>query len=506
MAMSCEQIDEQMIDFLYGELSPDARAAFEAHLPGCDRCRREVESFGDTRALARAGLDEAPPPHLRARIVAAARAALPATATATATATEAETETATAVPPPDQRAPARLLPARPPKRGGFWDRVRAWWALPTLATVGALAVFLLASRGILDVDQVRERVALRGGTPASSEAPPLGQEKKEAREVATAAPPAQQVTEPAPAPREVAKAGANAAVAFDRQAPASRHRAARARAPASAAKSIAASEDAGDVDLGGLGAGPAKRGTSAGADRRAPGKKAFRDDSAEGDKLAGGHPGGGSAAAPAAEAAPAPTVSAKPRASLDDLLSGDLSSSKGKARAAAPEPIGRVARQAAPKPEDPMAEEERASPQAARSDRESSAFDEEAPVRRPMSTASGKGYPAPAAPPVASAAAPAPAPPPPPPAPATSAPRERLESKKARKAKKDPVADAQPDAPHAETLVQRADRLFTEGRWIEAAVAYRDLLRQSPGSPDAPRWRRRLAAAESAIKSRPPPP
>jgi predicted Zn-dependent protease len=58
-----------------------------------------------------------------------------------------------------------------------------------------------------------------------------------------------------------------------------------------------------------------------------------------------------------------------------------------------------------------------------------------------------------------------------------------------------------------ETLRERADRLFTQGRWAEAAIAYRDLLRQQPSSPDAARWRRRLAAARSAVATgRPPPP
>jgi len=144
---------------------------------------------------------------------------------------------------------------------------------------------------------------------------------------------------------------------------------------------------------------------------------------------------------------------------------------------------------------------ERLSSTAAESGRSSSApADEEAPVRRPKAATAGKGYPAPSPPPAVAAAVPAP--PPPPAAPAPAASRERYES---RKAKKGPVMDAKPDAPRAETLVQRADRLFTEGRWVEAAVAYRDLLRQSPSSPDAPRWRRRLAAAESAIKATPPP-
>ena len=50
----------------------------------------------------------------------------------------------------------------------------------------------------------------------------------------------------------------------------------------------------------------------------------------------------------------------------------------------------------------------------------------------------------------------------------------------------------------AETLKQRADRLFAEGRWNEAAVAYRELLRREPHSGDADRWRQRLAVAENA--------
>ena len=46
--------------------------------------------------------------------------------------------------------------------------------------------------------------------------------------------------------------------------------------------------------------------------------------------------------------------------------------------------------------------------------------------------------------------------------------------------------------------MQRADRLFAEGRWNEAAAAYRELLRREPHSGDADRWRRRLTLAENA--------
>jgi len=49
------------------------------------------------------------------------------------------------------------------------------------------------------------------------------------------------------------------------------------------------------------------------------------------------------------------------------------------------------------------------------------------------------------------------------------------------------------------TPVARADRLFAAGRWVEAVTAYRELLRRYPGSPDAPRWRQRLAAAQAAM-------
>jgi hypothetical protein len=55
-----------------------------------------------------------------------------------------------------------------------------------------------------------------------------------------------------------------------------------------------------------------------------------------------------------------------------------------------------------------------------------------------------------------------------------------------------------------ETAVERANRLFTEGRWAEAAAAYRELLRRDPNNAEAPRWRQRMAVAEAALESRRP--
>ena len=66
-------------------------------------------------------------------------------------------------------------------------------------------------------------------------------------------------------------------------------------------------------------------------------------------------------------------------------------------------------------------------------------------------------------------------------------------------------ADSEEEAAPRETLVQRADRLFTQGRWAEAAIAYRDLLRQRPNAPEASQWRKRLAASRAAIATGRPP-
>jgi hypothetical protein len=50
-----------------------------------------------------------------------------------------------------------------------------------------------------------------------------------------------------------------------------------------------------------------------------------------------------------------------------------------------------------------------------------------------------------------------------------------------------------------DSLLQRAERLFAEGRWAEAAALYKELLRRDPRNEDAERWRRRLVAAEANV-------
>jgi hypothetical protein len=105
-------------------------------------------------------------------------------------------------------------------------------------------------------------------------------------------------------------------------------------------------------------------------------------------------------------------------------------------------------------------------------------------------------------------------PPPPPPAPAPTATQAQTKSRAKASADYEAAEESAPYPAGAdtkaekkqtggkggaiETLTQRADRLFAEGRWSEAATAYKELLRRDPYNEDAERWRRRLVAAENA--------
>ena len=111
--------------------------------------------------------------------------------------------------------------------------------------------------------------------------------------------------------------------------------------------------------------------------------------------------------------------------------------------------------------------------------------------------------------PIAAAAPPAAAPAPSAPPPPAAVTKSR--AKKSSDVMADEAYEGAPEASAAkdekqvagknnanDTIMQRADRLFAEGRWTEAAALYRELLRREPRSDDAERWRRRLVAAENA--------
>ncbi|MFL5305599.1 MAG: anti-sigma factor family protein [Polyangia bacterium] len=344
MAADCEQTRARMLELIYGELPPAARAEVDAHVAGCAACRAELAALQSTRALARRSLaaDE-PPARARAAILRAATAALPA-------------------------APR---PAAPASKPSAWAWLRGKWTLPTFATVGAVAVFLLASRIFLEPEKTYQR----------------------GREGLVPPEPAAQPVVPKAEPAEPAGAGP----------------AGFAPEPSFAVKPAAA---------------PARR------RHAAPAARADQPQS-EGEQAAPQF-------APPPPAAPAP-----PAAAGGDLLERRFDQDRTPA-------FG-------------MTEDRQGSAGAA---------------TPPAAASSAKAHAAPRA--MKKAEAPA---------------VEQFEA---------PAAAAS-TAPRAaggrESPVARADRLFTQARWAEAAIAYRELLRDDPRNPEVPRWRQRLAACEAAARS-----
>ena len=72
--MSPQHIDDRIADLLLGDVSDGERETLEAHVAGCSRCADELTRAADAFAdLALALPAEAPPPALRARVLADAR-------------------------------------------------------------------------------------------------------------------------------------------------------------------------------------------------------------------------------------------------------------------------------------------------------------------------------------------------------------------------------------------------------------------------------------------------
>jgi anti-sigma factor RsiW len=344
MAPDCEQTRGHLLDLLYGELPPDGRAAAEAHLAGCQACRAELAALESTRAHARRALDaDSPPPRARAAILRAAAAASP-------------------------------RPAPAPAKPSLWARMRQTrWTLPTFATIGAVAVFLLASRIFLEPEKTYQR-GLQGLLP-------------------------------------------------DRSAPAS--------APLSPAAPVATKPAA--ATTSDLATTPAKaKNTEAQpvAREAKPAAKSF-----------GGHPKGRGrleAIAPAPSSSEAPAFAPPPPAREADEGAQD--------RELREEPSGNVMRSMEKK-----------------------------------------------------AAAPAPAAPAPPPAAAAPAPARPAAKAEAPAIDSLAAPAAAGGAAERESPAARADRLFAQRRWADAATAYGQLLRDDPRNANAARWRQRLAACKAAM-------
>jgi anti-sigma factor RsiW len=66
--MTCQDHEIELGDYVDGTLEGDARAAFEAHLTTCDRCRALVADLGTLRGATLALEPEVPSPYLWTRI------------------------------------------------------------------------------------------------------------------------------------------------------------------------------------------------------------------------------------------------------------------------------------------------------------------------------------------------------------------------------------------------------------------------------------------------------
>lgn len=457
MTLSHEDANARLLDLVYGEAAPDERAALEAHVAACPRCTAELASLGGTRARVRAALDDdAPvPPRVRANLLAAAREAV---ATAPA---KADSPLAAAA------APARkVVPVAGPS---FWQRLRGKWTLPTFATVGAVAVVVIASKVFLEPQRTMERGVeiVKGASPAVPAEPVAPKanfakkaEKKEAEPLAEASAGARA--------DEATPEGSVRDELDEKRRVHSTASRAKKRESSSPLEGLSGAVGGGGSalgpgSLGGLGVTGSGRGAGAVSPPARAAAKERRSDRM--DELLEGAPADRAASAnqaPRAALAEAP-AEAEASSAAREGYAQPPSGWKGDGRAA----LGKSA----------ASKDEPAAPKAA--------------------AAQADRAPAPAAAPVAAAPAPAP----------------ELAKKKAAAPAKPSAARASEraseedrasdDAAAQATLARRADELFAAHRWPEAIAAYRELLRRWPDAPLKPRWRARLTQSESAKSAAP---
>jgi anti-sigma factor RsiW len=157
--MTCNDIQDRLVDYLYGELPEADRNPFDAHLGSCPDCRREVAGLGATlartRAVVRTALDEPPPARVRVAVLAAAARALH----------ERAASPAADVSPVASAAAGEPLAAR----------LRRWlrrpWVLPAFAAVSVAAVFVVARQTITIPERASALAPGASREPGSS--PPL---------------------------------------------------------------------------------------------------------------------------------------------------------------------------------------------------------------------------------------------------------------------------------------------------------------------------------------------
>jgi anti-sigma factor RsiW len=464
--MNCAQIKEQLVDFLYGELSANEQAAFSEHLRGCPGCHAEVTSHQNTLGRARAALSgplaEEPPARIHAAALAAARAAA---------------------------APPARRPAIEEKPGFFAWLWRTPWLLPAFGAASvATAVFL--------VRVLKNPEVIPGQHPRSLDERSIG--------ASTATPPPAPAQEPAALPAAPA-AGLGPAEAKKAKTPGAlgevakqaSHEARRLVAGAAgkgAAPTVAepARRKSGDLDhliAGSKASGTAGGGTPSRFAEPPPPRPSSRT-SAEEDDLLGGLTGEGKSASAAAQAGAKPAVN-EAKLAKKAKLARDATGAEALADESEDRPAGRVGRQAdqallekreyaapppAAAPAPVAAEPARPSPRAVSAANASAALG--APAAAPAKATAHADKARRAAP--AAEAAPAKV--------ADSmAVEPRSDTGESSKARAKDAA-----GPSLEESIRKAERLFANQDWSAAAAAYRDLLRRFPTHKDAAKWRARV--------------
>jgi len=213
-ALGCSEMDELLVDYLYDELDPARRPAFEEHLATCARCTAEVAAFRRVRQAARALPSEEPSAALSERLMAAAAGGnvVPLRPGLSTPAGERTTERVDPLPAPARGQAAagpvttlssyagQAIPRAAAKAMRWrWLRHPAWAAAASfVAVIGTTAYFLSSDRGAVTTPAISEY--------APVEAAPAVESKREAAKAAAPDRPAE-----APAASTVARATSDGA-------------------------------------------------------------------------------------------------------------------------------------------------------------------------------------------------------------------------------------------------------------------------------------------------------
>ena len=462
--MNCAQVKEQLIDFLYGELSSETQGSFTDHLNGCPACQAEVASYERTLGSARVALSgpllEEAPARVHLAVIEAAKAA-------------AKQATSVKAKVPTPRAEL-----------GFFARLwRTPWFLPAFGAASVATVVFL-------VRVLKNPEVLPGQRPHSIEERSLG------------------TPEPVPAPEPVAAAKPAPAVEVktDSNDDESKQAVSAGKAHKRAGR--------GEMER------PQATALGAALKRKAPAATQGLD----GSRLNEGQAGAGSGA-PGRFAEPPPPRPAGAKASKDiDDLMGGFRNTESIQRRAQPmvAPAASKAKHTSSDEDRFDGPTEKAALPAKKAPQNNSAATMAKSVThsaaRSAGAPEGAAAPAPAYAPAAAptpkvkrdypaqsaASGPAPSAPP-----AVMNKKGRYVDEESEDSSKETYDDLAKDMkaksgdkarPSLDESVRKAERLYASQDWNASAAAYRDLLNRFPGHKDAPRWRDRMNESSAAYQ------